>query len=143
MLLDLHDFGERAEVSSDVIRERLGEARPTRLMLRFDWSDKIFEPNYYADHPYLSEDSAHLLVERGVRMLAMDTPMPDNPKNGRGTPNDSPNHRILLGAEVILVEYVTNLRSLGTAKEIDLFVLPLKIEDGDGSPVRCLARALD
>jgi arylformamidase len=142
-LLDMTDFGSFAEVPAGVMRMRLGDARPRRVMLRFDWSDKIFEPNYYSDHPFLSEECARLLVESGVKLLAMDTPMPDSPKNCRGSPNDSPNHHILLGAEVVLVEYVTNLRALGAAKDIELFVLPLKIESGDGSPVRCLARVID
>jgi arylformamidase len=143
MLLDTTDFGPFAEVSADVMRARLGDARPERLMLRFDWSNEIFEPTYYSDHPFLSEACAQLLVERNVKLLAMDTPMPDTPKNSRGTQNDSPNHHILLGAEVVLVEYITNLRALGAAREIELFVLPVKIESGDGSPVRCLARVID
>ena len=64
--------------------------------------------------------------------------MPDNPLNGRGSDNDSPNHTILLGAGVIILEYLCNLRDI----DEDTFVLsalPIKIENGDGAPVRAVA----
>ncbi len=64
--------------------------------------------------------------------------MPDSPKNGRGTELDSPIHKILLGAGVILVEYLCNLREL-KSREVELIVLPLKILEADGCPVRCVA----
>jgi arylformamidase len=93
---------------------------------------------YYDDCPYLSEDAAKFLVSKGCRLLGMDTPMPDNPKNGRGSVNDSPNHKILLGAGTILVEYLVNLTSLDRP-EVMLVVGPLKIRDGDGAPARAFA----
>jgi kynurenine formamidase len=116
----------------------VGEARPERLIMRFDWSDRWGNLAYYSDHPYISDEAAQWLVDRGVRLLAMDTPMPDNPKNGRGTDNDSPVHKILLGDGMILVEYLCNLREL-SRREVELIVLPLKLEKGDGCPVRAVA----
>jgi arylformamidase len=44
----------------------------------------------------------------------------------------------LLGNDVILVEYLTNLRAL-TRQEVELVVAPLKVKGGDGAPVRCFA----
>ena len=77
-------------------------------------------------------------VEQGNRLIAMDTPSPDNPAHSRGTPKDSPNHKVLLGAEVVLVEYLTNLKSINHT-EVELIVLPLKLKGCDGSPARCIA----
>jgi arylformamidase len=93
---------------------------------------------FYTQYPFLSEDAAKWLVGSGVRLIAMDTPSPDNPAHSRGTPKDSPNHKVLLGAGVVLVEYVCNLKSL-TSQDVELVVLPLKLKDCDGSPVRCIA----
>jgi arylformamidase len=45
---------------------------------------------------------------------------------------------VLLGAGVVLVEYLTNLKAV-TAPEVDLIVMPLKLKGCDGSPVRCVA----
>ena len=67
--------------------------------------------------------------------------MPDNPKNGKGTENDSPNHAILLGNDCVLVEYLVNLDKIST-EEVELFVRPLQIKDGDGAPIRCMEREI-
>jgi len=126
------------ELEASDFEKQLGTQLPERIVMRFDWSDQWGKGDYYSDHPFISEKAADWLVKKGVKLLAMDTPMPDNPANGRGTPNDSPNHKILLGQDVILVEYLCNLRALKT-REIELIVLPLKIQGADGSPVRCIA----
>ena len=100
--------------------------------------DHYNSDSYYSDHPFISTEAAQWLVDRGCRLLAMDTPMPDNPKHGKGCKTDSPIHKILLGNDVILVEYLTNLRAL-TRQEVELVVAPLKVKGGDGAPVRCFA----
>jgi arylformamidase len=90
------------------------------------------------EYAFLSENAARWLVGKSVRLIAMDTPSPDNPAHSRGTPKDSPNHKVLLGAGVVMVEYVTNLKAL-TASEVELIVMPLKLKGCDGSPARCVA----
>jgi kynurenine formamidase len=118
--------------------EALGDRRPERLIMRFDWPVHWGTLTYYTDHPFVSQDAARWLVERGVRLLAMDTPMPDNPKHGRGTELDSPVHKLMLGDGVILVEYLCNLEQL-EKQDVELIVMPLKVQEGDGAPVRCVA----
>ena len=126
------------EINVSDFENLLGDRCPERLIMRFDWSVHWGNMRYYSDHPFISEKSAHWLIQRGVKLLAMDTPMPDNPKNDKGTDNDSPVHKIMLQHGVILVEYLCNLKEIGT-QDVELIVLPLKIRDGDGSPVRCIA----
>lgn len=137
-LLDFSQAADLYEISRGELADHLGDSRPQRLILRFDWDRHWGTRKYYRDHPYLSDAAAELLVERGVQLLAMDTPMPDNPANGSSSANDSPVHKILLGQGVILVEYLTNLAALRRT-EVELLVLPLKIRDGDGSPARVVA----
>ena len=116
----------------------LGGRKVDRLIMRFDWSDHWGTLKYYTQQPYLSDAAAEWVVARGVRLLGMDTPQADSPKNGRGAERDSPVHKILLGAGIIKLEYLTNLRQL-KSKEIELIALPLLIRDADGAPVRCVA----
>jgi kynurenine formamidase len=120
------------------LKQRLGENVPARLILRTGWSEYFGNMKFYNEYPFLSENAARWLVEKGVRLIAMDTPSPDNPAHSRGTPKDSPNHKVLLGAGVVLVEYVANLKAL-TAAEVELIVMPLKLKGCDGSPARCVA----
>lgn len=138
VLVDFSRLERGHEVSVRELEEALAGHLGTRIVLRYDWSDQIGTMAYYSDHPFLSEEAAQWLVDRGCRTLAMDTPMPDDPKNGRGCPKDSPNHKILLGKGVVLVEYLTNLRDI-QKKKFTLVVAPLKIQDGDGAPARVFA----
>jgi arylformamidase len=125
------------EMQVEDFEHQLGDRRVDRLVMRFDWSDHWGSLKYYAEQPYISEAAATWLVERGVKLLGMDTPQADGAHNGRGSAKDSPVHKILLGAGMIKLEYLTNLRELG-ATEIELIALPIKIRDGDGAPVRCI-----
>jgi arylformamidase len=126
------------EIDIAALKRKLGGTVPIRLILRTDWSDHFGQMSYYNNYPYFSQDAARWLVDGGCRVIAMDTPSPDNPAHSRGSGNDSPNHKILLGAEVVLVEYLTNLRSL-SKPVVELVVLPLKLKGADGSPARCVA----
>lgn len=126
------------EIDVPDLERKIGGKAPTRLILRTDWSEQFGEMPYYTQYPFLSEAAAHWLVEKGVALIAMDTPSPDNPSHSRGTSKDSPNHKVLLGAGVVLVEYLCNLKAL-TASEVELVVLPLKLTGCDGSPARCIA----
>jgi kynurenine formamidase len=138
LVLDFSKVHPKQELDVHDLEVKLGNRNPERLVLRFDWSEQWGKMEYYTDHPFLSQAAARFLVDRGVALLAMDTPTPDNPQHGRGSPVDSPVHKILLGSEVILVEYLCNLKAL-RQQDIDLIVLPIKIVDSDGAPARCVA----
>lgn len=137
-VLDLTAYGANAELDVAQMAEALGDRSAERVLMRFDWDRHLGTMGYYNDSPYLTEAAAQWLVDKGCRLLGMDTAMPDNPKNGRNGPKDSPNHKILLGNGVILLEYMVNLKSLDRPV-VDLVVAPLKIRDGDGAPVRAFA----
>ncbi len=126
------------EIGAEDLERELGGEHPERIIMRYDWCRRLDTMSYYTHHPYLSEQAAAWLVERGCRLLAMDTPMPDNPKHGQGCDIDSPIHKILLGNNVVLVEYLCNLKALNS-KHVELTVAPLKILDGDGAPARVFA----
>lgn len=137
-VLDLSSFGSGMEVGPEDLEHIIGKRPVTRVLLQFNWDRHLGTESYYNDSPFLSETAAQWLVDHGCRLLGMDTAMPDNPKNGRGCSNDSPNHKILLGNNVILLEYMVNLAALNQPI-VQLIVAPLKIRGGDGSPVRAFA----
>lgn len=138
VVIDLSGTEPSQEVGVQPFEQYLSDGLHERVVLRFDWSDHWNKSDYYTGHPFISPTAARWLVDRGVRLLAMDTPMPDNPAHGRGAPVDSPVHKILLGEGVILVEYLCNLKAL-RRRDIELIVLPLKVVEGDGAPARCVA----
>lgn len=137
-VIDFTNAKALQEMQVGDFERELGDRCVDRLIMRFDWSDHWGTLKYYTEQPYISEAAASWLVERGIRLLGMDTPQADSPKNGRGSERDSPVHKILLGAGVVKLEYMTNLKQL-RSKEIELIALPLLIKDADGAPVRCVA----
>ncbi len=138
-LLDFSEAPDFSQVDRQELAAAVGMRPVERIILRFDWDVRALGTRrYYTDHPFLSEEACRWLVERGCRLLAMDTPQPDDPKNCRGAAKDAPNHKILLGNHVILVEYLVNLAAL-TSPIPALYVAPLRIVEGDGAPVRCFA----
>jgi len=137
-VLDLTAFGAGMEVGTADLAQILGKRPATRVLMRFDWDRKLGTMGYYDEAPFLSEEAANWLVDHGCRLLGMDTAMPDNPRNGRNGPKDSPIHKILLGQNVVLLEYMVNLAALDRPI-VELVVAPLKIRGGDAAPVRVFA----
>jgi arylformamidase len=132
----LYDFSsEKAGVTASALRWASVRAAPfDRVLFRFDGDKRLGTFDYYKQQPWLAEDAAHWLVDRGCKLVGLDTPMPDAWDNI----GHMPVHKILLGAGVVIVEYMVNLKSIPT-ETFDLTVLPLNIVGGDGAPARCVA----
>jgi arylformamidase len=138
-VLDLTPAEPLQEIGVDRLRAAgADESAPPRLLLRFDWDERFGGLGFYDESPYLSEEAARWLVERGVKLLGMDSPSPDDTRNGFGSGNDSPNHWTLLGAGVVIVEYLANLRTL-RSRDVQLIALPLPVQGADGAPARVVA----
>ena len=81
-VLDFTDLEDKTEITKQMLIKRIGANFPQRIIFRFDWDKRLNSLEYYSHHPYLSEESCHWLVERGIVLVGTDAPMPDNPKNG-------------------------------------------------------------
>ena len=135
-VIDFSHASNFQQMEVEDLEKALGDHPIERLIIRFDWDRKLGTNEYYTDHPYLSEKVCRCVVHNGCLLIALDTPQPDNPQNGRGAKKDAPNHKILLGNNVIIVEYLVSIKEI-KQPEVSLIVAPLKIKEGDGAPVRC------
>jgi len=98
----------------------------TRNSDRWARSEREFDENFVA----ITEDGAHWLVERGVRLVGVDC-LSVGPFN-----DPAPTHLILLHADVIALE---GLHLGGIAPGVyQLVCLPLKIAGSDGAPARAI-----
>jgi kynurenine formamidase len=127
-------FGVEALVDRDAIEA--GDI----VVLETGWS-RYFGTPRYDEHPSLSVELAHWLVERGVKMIALDAPTPDLPVHLRPAGFTWPVHQALLRAGVLIAEHVTNLAPL-SGQRVEAIFTPLNIGGSDGAPVRALARPL-
>lgn len=117
-MLQKLDFGTAQRV--------LFKTRNSRL-----WAQPNFQPDYIA----LTESAAHYLIARGVKLVGIDYLSVDAYEDGA-----LPVHRILLGANVLILEGL-DLRSVADG-DYELMALPLKIQGGDGAPARVILRQL-
>mgnify|MGYP001766165484 CR=1 FL=1 len=93
----------------------------------------------YALHPYLTADAAQWLVDRRVKLLAIDTPSADLPIPQRQPGFAWPAHHILLGHGVLVSEHLTGHAALA-GRRCEFLFNALAIAGSDGSPARVLAR---
>ncbi|WP_433439078.1 cyclase family protein [Nonomuraea sp. CA-141351] len=108
------------------------------VLLATGWSAN-WETDAYQAHPYLTEEAAALLVERGVRTVGIDALSVDP------TPTeDFPAHRVLCGAHAVIAENLTGLDRLLDAqargRPIEVSLFPIRLPGADGAPVRAVAR---
>jgi kynurenine formamidase len=116
----------------------LGETRAVLqdgvwVIFRTGWSRYWQTPAYFA-HPSLHPDLAQALVTWGVGLVGVDLLNPDDTQSGAGTI-----HEILLGADIPIVENLTNLELLAAGRLYTFAFLPLRLTGADGSPVRAVA----
>ena len=109
------------------------------LFIRTGW-DVHFSGDHEAYHhpPYLALDAARWLVERGVKLVAMDVPTPDMPEAVRRPGFDWPVHHLLLGAGVLIAEHLAHLERVA-GRRCGAFALPIPIAGSDGAPARIVA----
>ncbi len=95
------------------------------------WSKQLA---FFSDYVALAPDGARSLLERGVRLVGIDSLSIESDPSGT-----YPVHHLLLGAGVLIVE---GLLLDGIAPgPYELECGPLKIRDGDGAPARVVLRS--
>ncbi len=104
-------------------------AKGNIVLFHTGMSDAYHESAYYEKYPPLSEEIAHYLMSKKIKMVGVDMCSVDYPP--------FPVHRILLGAGVLIIENLTNLSSLA-GKEFVVHAFPVKLQL-DGAPVRVVA----
>jgi kynurenine formamidase len=110
------------------------------LLVQTGWDARFTSQDYYS-YPYLSEEACRWMVERGVKLVALDCLSPDMPLSMRPPDFAYPAHRTLLGAEIPIIE---NLRNFGAVEgtHCRVIALPLRIRGGDGGQTRVVAEPL-
>ncbi|GAA4563763.1 cyclase family protein [Planotetraspora kaengkrachanensis] len=135
-IVDVRGLRPRAPITPDLVAPHL---RPgTILLIATGWAS-MWGSEDYLRHPWLTAETAELIVESGIRTVGIDALSVDP------TPaEDLPAHRALCGAHAVIAE---NLRSLdllvdaqADGRPIEVSLLPLRLEGADGAPVRAVAR---
>jgi len=135
LVLDLTHKEPNSLITVDDLAAYAEQIGPgARVLLRTDWDAHAELPDYRTHFPRISRELAHWLVERGVWLVGVQTPSVASLAD-RAELRDV--HQILLRGSIVIVECLANLDQLPAA--VTFIALPLKVQAGDGSPVRAVA----
>jgi arylformamidase len=104
------------------------------VLVRTGWSRHYATEQYFEGHPFVTREAAQLLVERGARLVGIDSLNIDDTKDG-----SRPVHTLLLGAEIPIAEHLTNLAGL-PREGFSFSAVPAKVRAFGTFPVRAYAR---
>jgi arylformamidase len=131
-VLDVRGAGSPSQVPAAALTpESLRGVERVLLRTRDDHDHRRWDPAFTA----LGPDAARALVEAGVRLVGIDTPSMDHADS-----KELDGHHVLHDGGVAILENV-DLRGV-PAGDYELIALPLRIVDGDSSPVRAILREL-
>jgi arylformamidase len=127
------EIKDREMVRPDELRKH-NLRRGERILLKTRNSSRCWKTDAFVkDFVYISREAAQYVVDRGIRTLGVDyLSVGGFYRDGLET------HRILLGAEVWIIEGI-NLSKVKPGK-YELVCLPLKVLGSDGAPARALLR---
>lgn len=134
------DRGPAEEITVDDLEAGTPRAEGGDIVfIRTGW-DRHFHGDHerYHHHPYLAVDAAAWLIERGVKLLAMDVATPDMPEAVRRPGFDWPVHHLLLGAGVLIAEHLNRLDQV-VGRRFRAYAFPIPIVGSDGAPARIVA----
>ena len=107
------------------------KARDSILLLATGWTDQAWTSEHlYGDNPFLGQDAAEAVAEATPSALGLDFAVDEQ--------RPWPNHTILLGAEVLLIENLMGLPEL-PADDFEVIAFPLRLEGENGGPARVVA----
>ncbi|WP_226581021.1 cyclase family protein [Halobacillus litoralis] len=136
VVLDVTDKNPGAGITIDDIRDGLDKLQPGKIVLFHTGWDAHVGTDLYFEHPYLTIELVHELLERGVRTFFIDALNIDPPDG-----SSFQAHEAITGVNGIIGENFTNFDQIDfDAPFITAF--PLKLSGIDGSPVRAVAMEL-
>jgi kynurenine formamidase len=109
-----------------------------RLIVRTGWYKTWGTKKFFAEYPCFTIEAAKWLVKKGIKLIGMDSPSPDDPLDKLAPGQANPMHYEFLNNGIIIVEYLDNLDEI-TCTNFDCYLLPLLIKDADGCPIRAIA----
>ena len=98
-----------------------------------DWQKNLNKKSYFTNNPGLSKSATDYLVSKKINLVGIDSPSID-----LGIDKSFTAHKILAKNNILIVENLSNLEKIPTL-EFNFIILPLKLKDATGSPVRAIA----
>jgi kynurenine formamidase len=131
-IMDATGLPKNTRISADLVPAPTDA--DSLLIIHTGWSAHWGHDDYFS-HPFLSVDAAEAIVAHGYKTIAIDALSVDQTD---GNNDDFSAHMVLLGAEIPISENLTKVAAI-TWDDPWLSLLPIRIAEGDGAPVRAVA----
>lgn len=138
VVLDLPRSDNGAVTASELQAAEPAVQEGDIVVISTGWGGRYGEAVYSSHHPYLTTDAADWLVQRGVRMLAMDVQSVDLPHSLRPSDFRYTSLRRLLENGIPVLHSVTGLAPL-LGRRVLFYGMPVVFAGADGAPVRAFA----
>ncbi len=132
-ILDLCNHQKLSISHHDLISYQQKIGKVDFVVLKTGWSQYWGKSRYYENYPFLSHKAAEWLSEFHLKGIGIDSISIDASDS-----IDFSVHTTFLANDMIIIENLTNLDAVQEEFFL-LSVLPLKIKNADGSPVRAIA----
>lgn len=134
MVVDFREFQHAGLIYPDYLKPYHNQIAETDFILINTGMDRFWRKKEYTESfPVLTTESVEYLCQFSLKGIGTDTLSIDAVNN-----SDFNNHIMFLSRNIIIIENLKGLEKL-VDKNFYFACFPLKIEDGDGSPVRACA----
>jgi len=103
------------------------------VIFQTGWQRNLQKKYYFTKNPGLSVSAAKYLASKKISLVGIDSPSIDLGKDDKFSV-----HQIFAKKGILIVENLANLDKIKSSK-FHLVVLPLKLKNATGSPVRAIA----
>ena len=135
------DIDSLLKLDADRLARTRTEVHPGDIIVvRTDWTDRTWGafPDYYVRSPYLTQDGARWIADRGPKAVVVDFFEEECAISPEFTSEDFVAHRELLGRGIPIVEQAMSLGSVG--RERFLLLAPFfRLEGVEAAPCRIFA----
>ncbi len=102
------------------------------IVLIYTNMEKVYGTDeYYYEHPQVSEELCDYLIEKQIKVLALDFFSPDS--------SPSIIHKKLLSNDILIVENISNANLLKEITDFTLYLIPIRIK-AEGAFIRAFAQ---
>lgn len=135
--VDLPALVVRADHRKSIVVDRSAfaglDVKGKAVLVNTNWSEHWRTDAYYSNHSFLTEDAALFLRDAGAALVGIDSHNIDDTRT-----RSRPAHSILLKAEILIAEHLTNLKDLPD-NNFTFSAVPPKFKGVGTFPVRAFA----